>query len=483
MKTKLVRRLIEENQTKVLHLFILLFFHLLNHTSALPTASQSAFQLQNDSSEPEIEEAIMTPETAYQIQLQQFRDSVRNQSYNSKPRRTVWETLDAMQLLMTGRNIFDRVFVKRLEKCMQELGSNVEKGQNAMWQGMETYWILNGTEGDTWGGSDLKFFEKNITSTKYYNMSIYEPCGYASNLAYYRVTTELCDRRTRGKKFSFEDDYVKAIARAFAAIAPGSAFMHGSHTELGIKQDVTTMNAMAYAIHRACVHDLPHSHITHDLRKTERKYNALQSVDELYDIYLNSPVEDWLNRTEELELPHYYRSFAATVVTGVHLVMEENRALTTSIWMMDALTVDAETKEFILTHYIAEIKKALQGIQLGYFESMALMRDIATVGLRIAYALVWQENVMVNYELLRSQIVNSIGGYLMPVISANLGIIASFEFLDEDFLSGRNIYPGEEKCNSEIPHAKWHVLSAISGLELVYVADDINKIIKQKLQL
>ena len=40
-----------------------------------------------------------------------------------------------------------------------------------------------------------RWFEKNCTVQEYGNMPIWEPCNYASNLAYYHTTTEICSRQ------------------------------------------------------------------------------------------------------------------------------------------------------------------------------------------------------------------------------------------------------------------------------------------------
>lgn len=60
-------------------------------------------------------------------------------------------------------------------------------------------------------------------------MPIYEPCNYASNLAYYRVVTSICAYQDWG----LDRDYQLAMAQAFTALTTGSAFWHGSHTYLG----------------------------------------------------------------------------------------------------------------------------------------------------------------------------------------------------------------------------------------------------------
>ena len=38
-----------------------------------------------------------------------------------------------------------------------------------------------------------RWFELNCTIQEFGSVSIYEPCNYASNVAYYHTVTEICD--------------------------------------------------------------------------------------------------------------------------------------------------------------------------------------------------------------------------------------------------------------------------------------------------
>ena len=58
---------------------------------------------------------------------------------------------------------------------------------------MILYHDQNGVPGDEWGSNQLPYFETNVTTQEFHNMTIYEPCNYVSNLAYYHVATMVCD--------------------------------------------------------------------------------------------------------------------------------------------------------------------------------------------------------------------------------------------------------------------------------------------------
>ena len=68
----------------------------------------------------------------------------------------------------------------------------------AQWDGMIEYSATKGNPPeDPWiqCTEKGKWFEVNCTVQEYGQMSIWEPCNYASNLAYYHTVTEICARQ------------------------------------------------------------------------------------------------------------------------------------------------------------------------------------------------------------------------------------------------------------------------------------------------
>jgi hypothetical protein len=76
-------------------------------------------------------------------------------------------------------------------------------------------------------------------------MIIYEPCNYASNLAYYHSATRICDY----PDWTADDDHIKGQKRAFATLAMGSAMWHGSHTYVGYSFDNNMIAVISYLAH------------------------------------------------------------------------------------------------------------------------------------------------------------------------------------------------------------------------------------------
>ena len=83
---------------------------------------------------------------------------------------------------------------------------------------LDTYLIIHHALGsnDTWGsclgtGHCHEYHEQNLTVQQFHNIGIYEPCNYASNLAYYRVVTSICTHQ----QWSLPAEYQVAMAQAF----------------------------------------------------------------------------------------------------------------------------------------------------------------------------------------------------------------------------------------------------------------------------
>ena len=76
-----------------------------------------------------------------------------------------------------------------------------------MWKGMLDYWKSNGTDRDYQGRPDhwgqvlhdsprnayIEYFQGKTAPIGKDHMIIYEPCNYASNIAYYHGATKICD--------------------------------------------------------------------------------------------------------------------------------------------------------------------------------------------------------------------------------------------------------------------------------------------------
>lgn len=147
---------------------------------------------------------------------------------------------------------FDREFLGKLNECMAKDDDDLlAKSQEAAWAGMIEYWKSNGTEVDFYGQHDFWGNRKPTVMRQTpalfgeQKMTIFEPCNYASNVAYYHSTTRICDY----PDWKSDIRHQVAIKRNFATLAMGSAFWHGSHTTVGNRFDNNMIAVIAYVAH------------------------------------------------------------------------------------------------------------------------------------------------------------------------------------------------------------------------------------------
>jgi hypothetical protein len=76
-----------------------------------------------------------------------------------------------------------------------------------------------------------------------------EPCNYASNIAYYHSALRICEY----DDWNFDIETRRALKRGFVTLAPGSSFMHGSHTDLGTAYDLNAISVIVYAIYNKAI--------------------------------------------------------------------------------------------------------------------------------------------------------------------------------------------------------------------------------------
>ena len=125
----------------------------------------------------------------------------------------------------------------------------------------------------------MGWFENNCTRQAPVEMDIWEPCNYASNLAYDRLMVEMCLQQ----EWTFSSDAVAKIAEAFNIVTFGSAFFHGSQTHNGATQDGFSNNLFCYIIYQAGVSNIPYDPVIHDLSYEPRPYTGESAVDRILD--------------------------------------------------------------------------------------------------------------------------------------------------------------------------------------------------------
>ncbi|KAF2365485.1 hypothetical protein FHG87_003769, partial [Trinorchestia longiramus] len=388
--------------------------------------------------------------------------------------------LDAMEVLMTGQSTYDREYLTELFMCMETFDARLPTSQNHAWQGMIDYWLAGGGADDAWGSYEPGYVELNISVTDVYNMTIYEPCNYASNMATYHPVTEICSRRSEGTPFTLSTDYVNAVGTAFSELSMGSSFMHGSHTELGHQLDTKPIAVLAYLIHQGSLSSLTEaSPIVRDLSYVCRNFSALQLANEFVDIYMLKPVSEWYDFTQSLDIPDYYLSFAGIFCTAATVGLPPEIVDQYLPVVAGAFGLPDEFLTFIQNDYLPELRNLTSTLKLSIVEETKFLENLIGTLVKLVYAFVWQEQVLTDNPVLLEPDANALGWEYLPIVNAWANSLNKFEYFEPDFQNGTNIYPGDVWCNPAWPHAKWHLESALGLLDLFYLGDEMNRLFSQ----
>ena len=66
---------------------------------------------------------------------------------------------------------------------------------------------------------------------------------------------------------------------------------------------------------------------------------------------------------------------------------------------------------------------------------------------------------------------------LVPLVNQLSTSITTYPHRDMEFQAAKNMYPGQEQCDTRSPHALWHLESAIALVDGVFLADEIHRLI------
>ena len=270
------------------------------------------------------------------------------------------DMLEAMQQLMTGESsYFDPAFLDELLQCWDNTQPDLKEAQNNAWQGMIDYFLNNGFDEDPWGQSayNSSWLESNATAQDLYSILIYEPCNYASNIAYYHGANEIC--KNEGNLQISEESSV-AVIQAFSYLGFGSSFWHGSVTDLGITMDIGFIDILAYVLHQASIENLRMlgaSPVITDLNSTPRNLSGIEMTSSILDMFMNKPVYEWKTHIDDIDKPDRFLIFSGIVSSACSLALNDDTFDSLAPIFLELLGVDEEFQEFILNDYIPEVRE------------------------------------------------------------------------------------------------------------------------------
>jgi len=387
---------------------------------------------------------------------------------------TMLKMLDSMQHLMTGSATFDRAFYTELDSCMKMIDPDLITVQDRAWQGIIDYWDSNGTATDPWGGTPSEFLECNKTVSNINGMVIYEPCSYTSNIAYLYSLNEICLRLKKGKPFKIPLEYSNALVKAVSMMAMASSFFHGSNTALGYQQDISAISAIIFTAHQAGVSNLPYSPGLQDLSTAPRALNSIQMVEALQDMYRSQPSSAWLQITENVEQPRMLVPIAAVALQALNLNLKPEETNFVARLVFDVIGLSEEEKNVLLNNYLPVIRDLVTNYTYPRKELNRIRKNSKAVLLKFIHSILYIENRVRIDILLFNPVIRVISNHLFPKVTKLINVLADYEFHQSNFQKSKDIHPLEDHCNTLYPHSRWHVLSSLSLVDIVYFCDDLH---------
>jgi len=386
--------------------------------------------------------------------------------------------LDSVQAVMTGQTQYDRRQFQAIVHSLIDFDPQLYHSQENGWRGMLAYYQAGGGVGDRWGGNPSRFMERNTTKLllpNSQNLLVFEPCNFASNIAYYHMNIALA----RYNQWVLPQSVVRGLAQASASLALGSAFWHGSHTILGGETDTGMIAVMAYIMHQASLEHLPKhikTSILTDLKTEKRFLTGVEVAQVVTDMYRTEPSSSWLHIFTSLDIPSYETTFSALIVSLLTLVFPEPVIKPAASTLSDLFGVDAPTKKFILESYIPSVRAAFSKIKLTVMERLdILLSTIGTVK-KLVYAFLFQEDTF-NIDFLKSPLAVQIGATFQPILNTKTNLPSSLPDLSPRLSSGQGLYPGDTWCRTSQPHSLWHAQSAAGLIDFFLLVDKMVKIL------
>jgi len=386
--------------------------------------------------------------------------------------------LDGVQTVMTGPGVYNRPQFQTIVSALTQFDPQLYHSQENGWRGLVAYYQEGGGVADPWGSTPSNLTERNSTLLKlpyHQTLLVFEPCNFASNIAYYHMNIALASYH----KWALSPAVVRGLAQASAGLALGSAFWHGSNTELGGEADTVMIAVMAYIMQQASMEHLPpnvKTPILSDLKLESRSMSGVGIAQVLTDMYRTEPNSNWLKILTTLDIPSYETSFAALITSLLTLLFPEPVVHPAASTLIDLFGIDPPTKNFILQAYIPEVRRALTPIEITPVERIDLLFSTVRTVKKLVYAFLFQE-ITFNIEFLKSPLATQLGAVFQPLLNAKSGFPSTLPHLSPRLSSGQGLYPGDAWCRSSQPHSLWHAQSAAGLIDFFLLVDKVVKIL------
>eukprot|EP00095_Tigriopus_kingsejongensis_P005289 maker-scaffold758_size101577-snap-gene-0.21 protein:Tk05289 transcript:maker-scaffold758_size101577-snap-gene-0.21-mRNA-1 annotation:"-denpendent receptor" len=196
------------------------------------------------------------------------------------------EMLNGMAQVLTGVEPFDTETYVDIIDCMNEFDPDLILAQESLWLGMLEYSTLGESSNDIWTTCETDFSNRyyenyNCSLQEYGNLPIHEPCNYASNIAYYHMMLEICQKDS----WNIDEDY--AYQAAVSSLKPLD------------------------------------SNIVHQLSFDQRPFNAIEVSENVQATFINDPLLTWAETINATDIPRLRLTMCGYLGTIMTLVFDD----------------------------------------------------------------------------------------------------------------------------------------------------------------
>lgn len=362
----------------------------------------------------------------------------------------VWNAMGELH----GTNGVDEVFQESILNCFNK--HDLLETSDLSWNGMIQYGILNDTEHDPWYKEPNEgWIEYNPVES--INITIYEPCNYVSNIAYYDTMLYVDTLNTYNV---YMENYIKI----FHYLAPGSSFLHASSTMLGSIMDTTPITLSVLNMIQYSLSEIPWDDTLHGIGTQVQIHEQLY----LYDTIIYSPVTYWLNNITDFKssLPNEYLMFGTLATVVSDLVFPETFIFILQQVLMQILK--ESDVDFLFNEYLPKFRSL--HIQIRGDDKIKLGNTLISALIKMSFAFYWQEELFLGDHLYDPDLIAT-GGNIIDDINIFADTIQHIDPYNTI------PYPNATMCQTTQPHSIWHRESSYGLMDLVSISHQMNSII------
>jgi hypothetical protein len=197
----------------------------------------------------------------------------------------------------------------------------------------------------------------NVTFPGAEKVLIYEPCNYASNIAYHRTMIEVCERGRRDDlAWTLPQEIVRGYVEVYNALGVGSAFFHASNTAVGNAIDNKPIEFFALMFVQGALSSVPFNPVLHEVRlptDTPHQHTGAGFTDAMTEMLATKSVYEWNAILRSMNSPYYYLTFGAFVSIGIDVLFVDQPDLAVRlVELLGGLILSPDEVLFLTTQYL-----------------------------------------------------------------------------------------------------------------------------------